>query len=215
MRAAALTFVALLLGTTPTPTPTNNPECMARFGNACSEALGAWLPQPAEALEAWRDGRSRSTARTDSFVYQGRAPERSRFYFGLGGGPQDGMAFVYGNAGPPKGRLVYDYGRGIAFYDQGCCAWHATVAAANVPPPPKRVRSRDLTSLHTLSGIALGDSIAKVRRIYGDAQPAPVPNHPGMQALWYHHMLSKSCGQFQGFAFERDRLVFIELEEAC
>src|SRR5690348_16293370 len=160
MRTAILLFAAVLIGAV--PVPTNNPECTARFGAACSEALGAWLPAPVEALDAWRDGRSRSTAHTDAFVYQGHAPERTRFYFGLAGGPQDGTPFVYGNAGPPKGRVVYDYGHSIAFYDQGCCTWHATVAGAAVSPPPKRVQSRDLTSLHTLSGIALGDSSAKV-----------------------------------------------------
>lgn len=62
----------------------------------------------------------------------------------------------------PKGHAVYDYAGRIASYEQGCCAWQEAVAAADTPPPPKRVVARDLSGRRTVRGIRLGMAQAAV-----------------------------------------------------
>jgi hypothetical protein len=90
---------------------------------------------------------------------------------------------VYGSAGPPKGRAVYDPQHRLAFYEQGCCSWSDVVAAADVSPPPKRVVVRDLRALSTVRGVRLGQTPADVVKIYGRGALIAVKGHPGVFVL--------------------------------
>jgi hypothetical protein len=207
--------LAVLVQSRPTPLPTNNPGCIQYYGAACSEALGQWLPGAAfGGFTPWREGKTAKVAFLDSFVYSGKGHVPAHLRFGTRPEPADGTFFVYGDAGPPKGNVVYDYRRHIAFYFQGCCSWQSTIAA-NAAPPPKRVANRDLSTLHTQHGIALGDSVENVLRIYGPAQLSGIPGHPALKMLSYVHMVNNMCGQFDNFAFRNNRLISIELLTGC
>ncbi|HET9393408.1 MAG TPA: hypothetical protein VFO29_07850 [Candidatus Rubrimentiphilum sp.] len=220
MTAALILAIAttLFAATTPKPAPTEVPSCLEFYKHACSEAIGKWLPE----MDDWYgfeffDLKAKRVNFTDAFIYEGYKP---KWRSGLFAGwelvrPRDGTFFVYGSAGPPKGELVYDYAHETAFYDQGCCAWREVVAAAGVPPPPKRVVSRNLTALHTLRGVALGQSIEDVLRLYGKAPVATARHHPAIQRLTYLHNFDKDCGQSQNFIFKNDRLIYIALIDSC
>lgn len=202
----------------PKALPTENPWCPPYYHHACSEAIGKWLPE----MDDWYgfeffDLKAKRVAFTDAFVYEGHKPKwRSGLYAGWAlVAPRDGTFFVYGNAGPPKGSLVYDYARNTAFYEQGCCAWSEVVAAAGVMRPPKQVVARNLISLHTLRGVALGQSVREVLRLYGDAHVAVARHHPAIQRLSYLHEFDKNCGQSQNFIFKNGKLIYIALINSC
>jgi hypothetical protein len=203
-----------------TALPTNSPECVRLYRTACSEALGKWLPTFALANDFWSRNSATHITRSDGFSYEGqRAPTPGAE--GLEGA-KDGTFFVYGNAGPPKGQVVYDYAHHVAFYDQGCCSWHDSVAAY-APPPPKRVVNRDLTQLHTVRGVRLGMSPEQVQRIYGKATLRNVRGYNGVDVLPYTtfpprdqaNAIYTPCGQFENFFFQNDRLVLIQIGNWC
>jgi hypothetical protein len=176
-------------------------ECRRYYRAVCNNwRIAEWLPSViADGFEPWRQNKASSIDFTDGFLSY----------------PQGGTPFVYGESGPPRGTAVYDYTHAIAFYSQGCCAWHETVLAARVKAPPMRVADRNLRYVHTVHGIALGDTFKHVEALYGSAVPQSIPREPGMTLLSYVHMTGKTCGQFQNFAFLRNRLVYIELLNGC
>ena len=195
------------------------PVSAAHMRAGWSPAIGSWLPSYSESNNPWLEGHAGLIHRRDGFVYEGRT-------LGLDGrfgeAPRDGTFFVYGNAGPPKGYVVYDPAHRIAFYGQGCCSWFDLVAAANAPPPPKRVVHRDLSGLRTVRGVSLGMSPAEVMSIYGRVKFAPLRAHPRMQLLAYTTWppvtklaTGSGCGQFQNFYFRARRLVLIQLGNGC
>ena len=188
-------------------------DCAQYYRSACANwRLGPWLPTLGDTFEPWRKGEAKETAFEDGFVYEGRTQHyrTSTFY-----DPADGTGFTYGMAGPPKGAAVYDYEHHLAFYSQGCCDWRAFVEAQGVRPPPLRVVDRNLTSLRTRRGIALGQSIAQVEAVYGPNRLRPLPGHADIRMLYYHHPFDRSCGQVQNFGFRNGVLIYIELTEAC
>jgi hypothetical protein len=129
-----------------------------------------------------------------------------------------GTLFVYGTAGPPKGRAVYDPVHRIAYYDEGCCSWHDVVVASNVGPPPKKIATRSLTALHTASGLRLGDSVGTVQRIYGASQLRRVHGHPDQRTISYVHPFQYDvnvCQDNTTFLFERGRLASMVLSKGC
>ncbi len=226
-----MTFVAaivasMLFAAAPKPAPTENPDCLQYFHSACSEAIGAWLPDYS-AFGSDFERRATHVSLRDGFVYEHEKVQPGQ---GLGFvGPDDGTFFVYGNAGPPKGHVVYDYAHRIAFFDQGCCAWH-DVVEAYAPPPPKRVVDRDLTALRTVRGAYLGITESMVRSIYGNARSQAVPSHSGLTVLSYstwtldkngsfvpnrHGQFQDYCGQSQDFYFRGGRLAIIQIGNAC
>ncbi len=193
-------------------------NCKQYFHDACSEAMGRWVPTFGES-NAWWD-HATHVDRTDGFI-DGFARQPSKELVG-NFGPADGTPFVYGSAGPPKGRAVYDLTHRIAFFDQGCCSWHDVVAAAEVPAPPKRVTTRDLRAIRTIRGIRLWQTKAEVTRIYGAATSQTVAGHRGVTVLAYTTWRPRNevksvppCGQFENFFFRRDRLVLIQLGDGC
>ncbi len=184
-----------------------------------SPAIGAWLPSYGDSNNPWLEGHAAFIHRRDGFAYEGRA-------LGLDGrfgeAPRDGTFFVYGNAGPPKGYVVYDPAHRIAFYGQGCCSWFDLVAAANVPPPPKPVVRRDLSALRTVRGVRLGMSPSDVMSVYGRARFTPLRTHRRMHLLAYTTWppattlaTHASCEQFENFYFRGGRLVLIQLGNGC
>ncbi len=217
----ALVFVAAPLSSSENSAralPTNPPDCVKYYHAACSEALGAWLPTFALSNAFWDD--ATRVSKRDAFAYKDVRPTSSDL-LGMSG-PSDGTFFTYGNAGPPKGHVVYDYAHGITFYDQGCCGWR-DVVEAYAAPPPKRVVNRDLRALKTLRGIALGMSAQEVRRTYGPASLKRVSAKDGVSVLSYTTwpprrqvtIVKSPCGQFQNFYFKHDRLVLIQLGNGC
>lgn len=191
-------------------------QCRQFFSHGCSGAMGRWLPN-FDAGGAWRNHATRVDWR-DRFVYAHQGPSSL-----LGNdGPRDGTFFVYGEAGPPKGYAVHDVRHRIAFYEHGCCSWRDTVAAADVPPPPMNVVSRDLRGLSTIRGVRLGQSVADVVKIYGKALLLAVPGHPDVRLLAYTTPgtrnaagVNTSCDQDRQFFFRSGRLVLISLGNAC
>ena len=202
---------------TPRALPTNPPDCVQYFHAACNEALGEWLP----GLFPGGSGHASTAVRQrDAFVYENQ-PIRLATFPGVQG-PADGTRFVYGDAGPPRGRVVYDYAHGIAFYDDGCCSWREVVEGY-ASAPPTQVVNRDLRAMKTVRGVQLGMSVPDVVHIYGAAALRPVPHQPGVRVLEYSTRPSASelksgftvCEQHQRFYFRDDRLVEIELGYGC
>ena len=186
-------------------------ECRHYFKHVvCSEALGRWLPH----LPAGADASHKTP--TTVFDGFGRAPGVTQRAFRAAA--PAGTRFVHGNAGPPRGTVVYDRRHGIAFYGQGCCSYFETVLASDVGPPPLAVANRTLAGIRTDSGIRLGDSPARVMGIYGSTTPARVTLHPELRVLSYenaHPGKRGACVQQQTFAFRGGRLVFINLMNGC
>lgn len=214
----AALFASLLFAVAPSPVPTEDPSCSLYFHSACSEAIGAWLPDYS-IFGSDFEPRATHVAQRDGFIYEHEKAPRGPLGFV---GPDDGTFFVYGNAGPPKGHVVYDYAHHIAFFQQGCCAWD-DVVEAYVPAPPKRVVDRNLTGLKTVRGAHLGMTEPDVRRIYGNAQLQTVPKHPGLTVLSYktwtplkgRRYPGDTCGQSQDFYFRDGRLAIIQIGNAC
>ena len=216
MTGVSFVFLATLLAAPhsgPSALPTETPVWLQYFGSACSEALGRWLPQYVNPYDAWRNKRAKRTAFVDRFMYKPRK-EPPGPWLGIAGIPEDGTPFVYGTAGPPKGYAVYDYRRHIVFYQQGCCSWSDSVAAAGISPPPKRVVNRDLSQLHTEHGIRLGQTVAQVRAVYGFADLLPAGD-ASQRYLAYFVPTGRNCGQYQNFVFKNNRLRAIVLSDAC
>jgi hypothetical protein len=132
----------------------------------------------------------------------------------------NGTWFVYGNAGPTKGSVVYDPVHHIAYYGEGCCAWHHVVIAANVQKPPKSVATRALTGLKTKRGIALGDPPSRIRSKYGAAPLLPIAGRTNEATLAYIRVIQppkpfSPCEEANTFLFERGRLVAMDFTNAC
>ncbi len=212
--AAAFTY-----GSAPSPMPTVYSDCPKYYDGACSEAIGRWLPTFGIASDRW--AQAKRVHQRDGFIYEN---ERPRVPDALGfQGPDDGSFFVYGNAGPPKGHVVYDPKHHVAFYQQGCCSWDDVVAASDVSSPPKHLVSRDLSGLRTVRGIRLGMRPSDVIRIYGSSNLLSVARHDGVSLLAYTtwppkrslKSVEEPCGQFENFFFRHDHLVLIQLGNGC
>jgi hypothetical protein len=186
----------------------------------CSPAVGRWLPHLVDEF-AWV-GKSDWTRVRDTFVYP--SLRQARFSFG----PADGTYFTYGEAGPPRGHVVYDRAHRIAFYNVSCCAWGRAVLASSVGPPPKPIAERDLSGVHTKAGVRLGQTPADVMQIYGRSTLHDLNGRPGYRVLAYTTLSrTQSTGngspcngghrapQWQTFVFQNDRLVFIALAGGC
>jgi hypothetical protein len=177
--------------------------------------IGAWLPQYYLAPDP--SGRQKypvlDRSHVDRFVYGGG------IIVGYGGATQPaGGTYAVTGAGTKaynKARVVYDSAHRIAFYSVGCCSlWSIALASAN--PPPGSVARADLAAAHTQRGFALGDTVARVRRINGPAVPLPVPAHPGLTSLSYQvNVHAPSCAQWQNFVFRNGKLISIELVDGC
>lgn len=209
MRYAALVLLAFVLGAS---SPANN------------EAIGKWLPQPVQGgadTDFWARGEATRVRQRDAFVYLGRS----------GGGsfrgdlPANGTRFAYGPAGPVKGSVVYDPRLSVAFFGEGCCSYFQSVAAGGVRAPSATVVRADLSKLRTRRGIRLGDSVERVRSIYGAAPLRSVPRHPEVVVLAYSTRRDPNdkypprtnawCGQDEYFYFKAGRLAYIQLMNGC
>lgn len=197
------------------------------YGPAWSPALGAWLPKIGAGFDAWNQGLT-SLAVKEDFLVCGAVPISAptpfhNFYYAARGCPMlaNGTYFVYGNAGPSKGHVIYDPLHNAALYEEGCCAWGTVTLASGVGAPPNKVQSADLGAVHTARGITLGMTEHQVVGVYGRAQPHKVPSAPNVVMLSYTTLSLKpanrgsKCGQFQNFAFRKGRLVYIELMAGC
>jgi hypothetical protein len=191
--------------------------CRGRLSSDCNAAFAAWLPS--RVLERESLGPGTEVSRRDDFVYGGQSLTGAI----LSSGPQDGVPFVYQPKGfaRAKGQLAYDYAHHIAFYDEGCCAWSMAVAAYAPPPPLEFVVSRNLATLHTSRGIALGMSAAALMRVYGKSRLYPTAHHAHLRGLWYSMKWSlpgesvAACEQDQTFVFRADELILIQLNSEC
>ena len=180
--------------------------------------MGRWLPHFGFSSAFW--DRATHTGKRDGFVY-GKARSADGGYVGFQG-LEEGTAFTYGLAGPPRGFAMYDGARHIAFFSEGCCSSNDVVAAADVAPPPKRLVSRDFRNLVTVRGVRLGQTEAEVMRTHGTATLQRVPGHDGVGVLSYTTWppaasvgTHSACGQFQNFYFRKGRLVLIQLGNGC
>lgn len=190
-------------------------NCSRYYGKMCANwRLATWLPSMGEPLQLPRGVEPAIVSFSDEFVYHDVAPKKPA-WTPPEGGPKTGTEFVYGNAGPPKGIALYDTADHIAFYVQGCCAWHGTVLAAMVPPPPLPVQHAPLRDVKTVHGLALGETRTQVERLYGRGTPFAVPNMPGVTVLAYKHVIKSPCEQDQSIGFLHDRVVYIELTNGC
>lgn len=184
------------------------PSPCSRYFSYCSNwPIATWLP----ALE--RAHHTRAVSFLGGFVYEGRMPHPGSFAE-TQGAPMDGTPFVYGNAGPPKGTALYDPTHCIAFYGQGCCAWHEAVLAAGALAPPRAVRPARLDRLRTAHGLHLGMSLAAVMRIYGTERPRP-SSVRDVSMIAYRHIIKNTCEQDDTFGFYRGALIYIEFGDAC
>ncbi|HTV73296.1 MAG TPA: hypothetical protein VME66_06315 [Candidatus Acidoferrales bacterium] len=183
----------------------------APYADNASTRMDAWLPSYGSSFFPWlkKTATARDYARgADTFILHGRI--LSRFIGEIDGGG----TFVGPVFDGEKGRVVYDPAHRIVFYAVGCCTLGERVLAF-APPPPSPIEARDLGDVHTERGIALGDSVATVRRIYGYA---PLRQLRRRQWLSYAALYAPGhgCGgQWQDFVFRDGRLVFVELLDLC
>ncbi len=198
---------------TPRPDARVEADCRKYFKHAvCSEALGRWLPA-LDRREA--DPPVRLPTRVlESFVHvtgTTKGPFNAR--------TPAGTFFVFGDAGPPRGRVAYDPRHRIAFYADGCCSYFHTVLASGVAPPPRAVAARDLRGVTTDLGIRLGDSPAAVKRVYGSAELQREPAHLESAFLAYENGLPRPppgpCVQRDTFVFRNGRLVMLDIDNGC
>lgn len=217
MRAYAVGVLALLLTcASANAAGTSVAECGYDYGDACSPAMGAWLPRVPQS--AMSEGTRPSTTSVHDEIIDpagvgGPAFLGQRSVF-------SGTDFVYGKAGPPKGSAVYDPVHRIAYYAEGCCAWHHVVLASNVDAPPKHVATRILTGLRTRRGIALGDSPERVRATYGPAPLRPAPRRIEEATLAYIRVIRfpkpySPCEEANTFLFQHGRLIAMDFTDAC
>jgi hypothetical protein len=217
MRRQLLVLVLLLSGAGAAgASETPDSHCRPYFRDACSQAIGDWLPRVPQRLYPGRR-RFAPTSVNDEIVDPAGAGEPE---FLSQRGVVNGTFFVYGTAGPPRGHLVYDSVHRIAFYDEGCCSWHHVVVVANVDAPPKRVATRTLTGLRTRRGIALGDAPSRIRTTYGPAPLRAVLGRSDEATLAYTRPITfpgvySPCDGDTTFLFERGRLIAMDFTDAC
>jgi hypothetical protein len=193
-------------------------SCRPYFGDACSEAMGRWLPRvPNASLADTSKDKPAKTPVTDSIVDPaGSGDQRFLTMRGVVGGSR----FVYGEAGPPRGHAIYDPVRRIAFYDEGCCAWHHVALVSGASAPPKAIAMRSLAGVRTARGLRLGDPSAKVLAIFGSAAPQSVPGHANEKTLTFERDIinpkpDSPCEETMTFLFLLDRLTAMDFGEAC
>lgn len=202
-------------------------QATALYGSAWSPKLGAWLPAYGYGFDAWQHGQTAISIEDDYFIC-GTAPRpsptatRSFYFAGVGcPGLKNATFFVYGEAGPPKGHILYDSSHGLTLFSEGCCAWGHVVLAIASGPPPKSVSSADLSNVTTMRGVKLGMTPSQVIAIYGVAKTHGVAGAPKATMLSYTNLKQKpshpgnKCGQFQNFVFRGGRLIYIELLAGC
>jgi hypothetical protein len=211
----ALTVVA---GTTvPGRADTFTALCRPVYGDACSEAIGRWLPRVFRTgLHVDAHRKAAMTQVHDEIVDP--AGVGTRTFLGQHA-VFAGTNFVYGIAGPPKGRLVYDPAHRIEYLDEGCCSWHHVVVVSNAAAPPKTVAERSLVGLHTMRGLRLGDSPQAVRSVFG-ASPEEPSTLPHQTVLAYQRTIVEpkpysSCLEYDTFVFRYERLSAIEFGAGC
>jgi hypothetical protein len=202
---------ALVASASPTSDQANEALCRKYFKHSvCSEALARWLPYlgandgpsvmraPTHIVDGFR-----TTVKTSARAFSAYAPI--------------GTSFSHGNAGPPRGSVVYDRSRHIAFFGEGCCSYFSVVLAAHVAPPPVSVEQRDLGQVATDSGVRLGDTPAKVMRVFGAAPLQPIPGRSDMQTLRYENSTPPKpmCTQRDTFGFTHGRLTVVEIYDGC
>jgi len=96
-------LLAAVLGSTarPAPEPTTDlATCRTYFHDACSDALGRWLPREVAFDYTWLTQHGRHIVRLDRFMYEKERPATWAVFDYVA--PSDGTFFVYGNAGPPQ-----------------------------------------------------------------------------------------------------------------
>jgi len=193
-------------------------SCRPYFGDACSEAMGRWLPRvPNASLEATSRYKPAKTSVEDAIVDPaGTGEQRFLTMRGVVGG----SLFVYGDAGPPRGHAIYDPTRRIAFYDEGCCAWHHVALVSGASAPPKTIATRPLAGVHSTRGIRLGDPTAKVLAIFGAATPRSVSGAANEKTLTFERDIinpkpDSPCEETMTFLFARDRLTAMDYGVAC
>jgi hypothetical protein len=191
-------------------------ECGYDYGDACSPAIGRWLPRVPQSAMIIGTRPSPTTVHDEIVDPAGIGAPGFLGQHSV----VNGTLFVYGRAGPPKGSIVYDPANHIALYDEGCCAWHHMVLSANTGAPPKPVATRRLTGVRTLRGIALGDLPSRVRAVFGPAPLRPVPERSDETTLAYVRILrfpppNSPCEEANTFLFEHGHLVAMDFTNAC
>jgi hypothetical protein len=118
----------------------------------------------------------------------------------------------------PRANVVYDPGRHLVLYWNGCCDWQETVLARVTARPPKPLRTAPLGDLRTRRGIALGASPAAVVRAYGPTRLHRSTTTPALRVLSYYrdqHVPGSGCGWYENFVFSADRLIEIQAGHSC
>ena len=189
-------------------------RCRAFFRNeVCSEALGRWLPIPrVMQSDRWTQPWTATHVydRVREAAYTIERPNHSYY-------PR-GTSFVYGEAGPSRGSVVYDSVHRLAFFSKGCCSYNTVVLASGVSAPPVPVTEHDLTGARLVSGVALGASVSQVLAMHGTTSLEHLPTAPGMGFLMYENTSPPKgggCVQRQIFGFVAGRLSVIELYNGC
>jgi hypothetical protein len=110
---------------------------------------------------------------------------------------------------------VYDPARRLAYYGEGCCAYHRAALLRVRVAAPLGVPRRDLGAMQTERGIRLGMTVAQVERREGPAPRTMGPTRNGRTALAYWSPVGTQCVQERTFVFARDRLQAIHVIEGC
>jgi len=217
MLVAAVTVVLAVMTGSPCRADEFMSLCRPYYGDACSAAIGAWLPRVFDPGLKYEDLKSATVTHVHDELVDpaGQGVETFRGQHEV----YRGTRLVYGLAGPPKVRIVYDPAHRIAYFDEGCCSWHRVVFASDAAPPPKSVAERSLEGVHTLHGLRLGDSPHDVFAVFGEA-PQRSGTVPGQTTIVYQRAIVEpkpysSCVEYDTFIFRKERLRAMEFNASC
>lgn len=197
---------------------------VTNYGNAWTSAIAAWLPHfgAAQSHEVY-NMKAVTTGKTDFFVCPDAPKNASisrEFNSAAVGCPefQHGPQVQLQVYGMDHGWIYYDAVHRIAFFSKGCCSVSSYILSSGVVPPPRPLPRANLSAVRTHRGVSLGMSIAAVMAVYGRSAAHSLVGAPGTAVLYYSSGSLRphtNCSQNQIFAFENDRLYYIELMMGC
>jgi hypothetical protein len=207
-------------------TPVPNPVFVREFGDTYQPQLEQWIPSYSDTY--WSDHKKSDSGdwvrSPKSVIWQGDSltlePDPHHLFDPDRANYPKSSEFYFGQKVPNRIGILYDPAHRIAVYQLGGHAWTQTVVASRMPAPPvtRSVLKADLSGLRTHRGITLGDSTAKVMRVYGIARKLHTTGLPEYLRLSYEtpiNTINSPCESNDEFIFRNDSLIAIIFVWAC
>jgi hypothetical protein len=124
----------------------------------------------------------------------------------------DGTVF---EVGPAKEiyNLFYDPDHRIVWFSRQCCAWAEQAMMSGISAPPHGVAYRNLLSIATYRGVALGSTLSQVERAFGKGRLVRDGNY--RMLLYRYSVDGKTCVRDSTFVFHAQKVVAIDFWNGC